>query len=356
MTISDFLSRHPGQDLTSPNEIIPISFQSKELLNNTDICCSAKKPSTPVKRVTRRTAQQEVVPIWPLTGDTRKPEHVPQQPTQRQLQPHKIVVQAEVHAPMEPLEPEVPIDPQKIDEPLDQGNPPPTPEESVEQEADVPEEPLQVPIIIQQPKPMVPEQPLPQVLPMPRPMPLPDAIPKVSDQPIPFQGLINPRPLDIRLPGILPGYDEDDKNQPEVSIRQPDKTMYRKSKKLFDEIQDEMIFRKCLPRQPEINKFLESLKRKVIHDYDIPISIKELHAEYEKSPFFMDIYKYITKGHIPSSIKGHALRKLKTECGDYLVIDDILFRTKIPKDKNLKPSLLLVIPEIYVPTILYQIS
>ena len=142
MTISDFLSRHPDQDLASPNEIIPISFQSQEVLTDTDICCPAKKPSTPVKRVTRRTAQPgEVAPIWPLTGDTRKSELVPQQPTQRQVQPHKIVVQAEVHTPMEPLEPEVPIDPQKIDEPLDQdqGNPPPTPEESVEQEAEVPE-------------------------------------------------------------------------------------------------------------------------------------------------------------------------------------------------------------------------
>ena len=84
MTISDFLSRHPGQDLASPNEIIPISFQSKAILNDTDICCPAKKPSTPAKRVTRRTAQPgEVAPIWPLTSDTRKPEHVPQQPTQR---------------------------------------------------------------------------------------------------------------------------------------------------------------------------------------------------------------------------------------------------------------------------------
>ena len=76
------------------------------------------------------------------------------------------MVQAEVHAPMEPLEPEIPIDPQKIDEPLDQGNNPPTPEESLEQETEVPEEPLQVPIVTQQPKPTVPEQPLPQVLPM----------------------------------------------------------------------------------------------------------------------------------------------------------------------------------------------
>ena len=34
MTISDFLSRYPGHDLASPYEIIPISFQIIELLNN----------------------------------------------------------------------------------------------------------------------------------------------------------------------------------------------------------------------------------------------------------------------------------------------------------------------------------
>ena len=75
--------------------------------------------------------------------------------------------------------------------------------------------------------------------------------------------MIKPRPLDIRLLGTLPAYDNniDDEKQPEVPIRQPDKTMYRKSKKLFDEIQDEMIFKKHLPRQLEINIFLESLKK-----------------------------------------------------------------------------------------------
>ena len=132
---------------------------------------------------------------------------------------------------------------------------------------------------------MVLEQTLPQVLPMSRPMPLPDTLPKVPDQPVPFAGLTNPRPLDIRLLGTLTGYDNDidDAKQPEVTIRQPEKTMYRKSKKLFDGIQDEMIFRKHLPRQLEINKFLQSCKRKVMHDYDIPIPIKELSAECEKS-------------------------------------------------------------------------
>ena len=34
--------------------------------------------------------------------------------------------------------------------------------------------------------------------------------------------------------------------QTDISIRQPDKTMYSKSRKLFDETQDDMLFR----RQP----------------------------------------------------------------------------------------------------------
>ena len=114
-------------------------------MNNTDIFGLAKKPPTSVKRVTRRTAQPEVAPIWPLIGETRKPEHVPQQqPVQRQRQSKNIVVQAEVHAPLEPPEPEVPIEAQKPDEALHQVRHPPTPKDPVEQETEVPE-PLQVP-------------------------------------------------------------------------------------------------------------------------------------------------------------------------------------------------------------------
>ena len=90
-----------------------------------------------------------------------------------------------------------------------------------------------------------------------------------------------------------------------------------------------------LIKNPFTNEFIESLQRKVIHDYD-----KELSAEYEKSIFFKDINKYITKWHSPSQIKGNASRRLKTECEDYLVVDDVLFRIKIPRDKNVEPSLL----------------
>ena len=52
--------------------------------------------------------------------------------------------------------------------------------------------------------------------------------------------------------------------------------------------------------------------------------------------------------------KSDALRRLKTECEDYLIIDGVLFWIKILKDKNTEPSILLAMLETYVPTILYQ--
>ena len=111
---------------------------------------------------------------------------------------------------------------------------------------------------------------------MPRPMPLQETLPTVPDQTVPFQGLVYLRPLDIKILGTVPGYDNniDNAKQPKVMFRQPEKTMYRASRKLLDKIQDEIIFRKHLPRQLEINTFLQSPKRKVIHVYDIPIFIK----------------------------------------------------------------------------------
>ena len=121
------------------------------------------------------------------------------------MQPQKHVVHVEVHVPMESQEPEVPIESQISDKTLDQVSHPPAPKCPVQEETEVPEL-LHLPRVSPQPNPMVLEQPLPQVLPMPRPMPLPDTLPKVPDQPIPFEGLINPKPLNIRLFGTLLGY------------------------------------------------------------------------------------------------------------------------------------------------------
>ena len=54
---------------------------------------------------------------------------------------------------------------------------------------------------------------------MPSPMPLPDPLPRLPDQPVSVQGLVNSRPLDISLLGPVPDYDNDmdDIKQPEVT-------------------------------------------------------------------------------------------------------------------------------------------
>ena len=94
------------------------------------------------------------------------------------------------------------------------------------------------------------------------------------------------------------------------------------------------------------------LTEKVIHDYNVPITIKELRAEYKNSPFFKDIMIYITKGYC--KYVGKAQRWFKMQCEDYVVINGVLFRIKYDRAEKGNLSLVLCVPEKYVPTILYQ--
>ena len=68
----------------------------------------------------------------------------------------------------------------------------------------------------------------------------------------------------------LPSSDDgiDDIRHAEVTITCPDKTTCRKSRKLFEKDQDEMIFSKHQARLQKIEKILEFLKGKVIYYYD----------------------------------------------------------------------------------------
>ena len=53
----------------------------------------------------------------------------------------------------------------------------------------------------------------------------------------------------------------------------------------MDHISDRDIFRKHIPKQAELDKFIKSMKEKVIHEYNIPITVKKLRAEYNNSPY-----------------------------------------------------------------------
>ena len=120
----------------------------------------------------------------------------------------------------------------------------------------------------------------------------------------------------------------------------------------MDHISDRDIFRKHIPKQVELDKFIKSLKEKVIHEYNIPITVKELRAKYNNSPYFKDILTYITKGYC--RYVGKAQRLFKMSCEDYIVMNGILFRIRYDKENGGRPSLALCVPEKYIPTILYQ--
>ncbi len=130
--------------------------------------------------------------------------------------------------------------------------------------------------------------------------------------------------------------------------------MYREPGKLFDKINDSDILRKHIPKQLELDKFLHKLKHRVLYDYEIPFSVKELAAEYPKSPLYRDVYNYIEKGFLPAEIKGKLARQLRADVEDYVIMDGVLFKFKYSKDSKQDPTLRLVIPERLVSHVLYQ--
>ena len=101
-----------------------------------------------------------------------------------------------------------------------------------------------------------------------------------------YGGLLNPKPIEIELRGRLPSYDVDKAIQKyPLSMDIPSiEELNDKKRKLFNKIPEDTIFRKHIPKQVELDKFIDALKEKVIHDYNIPISVKALRAEYKRSP------------------------------------------------------------------------
>ena len=64
------------------------------------------------------------------------------------------------------------------------------------------------------------------------------------------------------------------------------------------------IVQKYLPRQADIDKILDIIKRKVLKGPHLPLTIKEIQAGYLTSLFFKDLYRYLAQNTLPH--KRHA--------------------------------------------------
>ena len=372
MHVADFLSRHPHES-ESPHEIIPIAFLLNEVRQHGSTTPEFKhyeylnifrctdsgydqsitdRLSVITRSMTKGLPKEVVPPMYPLKGDHKRPEHSKQ---------GIIDVTNVPPAPAPPMIAPQEENPEREGRNMDEVDENPVIDEQAPPQ---PRMPVRIPIPNRGAQPPIPNfrqiaKPMGGVEPFPL-VPQPQILhqhagnlpqQQVQQPNFKYESLINPVPIDVQLRGRLPAFDVDQDFDLPTMIPTLEQ-MSKDPKPIFKKGEKFTIFRKHLPKQVELNKVIDMLSEKAIHDYNIPITVKELRAEYKNSPFFKDILTYITKGY--SRYVGQAQRTFKMECDDYIVVNGVLFRLRYDRvDKGI-PSLVLCIPEKYVPMILYQ--
>ena len=105
---------------------------------------------------------------------------------------------------------------------------------------------------------------------MKRPNPLLElsSYPQVMAKQLPkYEGLLKPQPIEIELRGRLPSYDVDkaiDKYPFTMDIPSIEE-LKEKKRKVFHKIPEDTVFRRHIPKQVELDKFIDALKEKVIN-------------------------------------------------------------------------------------------
>ena len=72
-----------------------------------------------------------------------------------------------------------------------------------------------------------------------------------------------------------------------------DKSYIQESSELKDLIDTTKLVQKFMPKQADIDKILDIIKRKVLKSTHLPLTIKEIQAGYLTSLYFKDLYLYL---------------------------------------------------------------
>ena len=129
------------------------------------------------------------------------------------------------------------------------------------------------------------------------------------------------------------------------TIQRQDKSFFQNLKELKNPIDTGNLIHTFLPKQTDIDKILHIIQRKVLKGTHLPVEVKEIQAEYLHSPYFKDIYQYLSQNKIPSS--KLAIKKLEALSEKYVLLHSILFRIYPEKE-----TAVLAIPETCVDKII----
>ena len=114
---------------------------------------------------------------------------------------------------------------------------------------------------------------------------------------------------------------------------------FQEPKELGDLINKGNFIHKYLPKQTDIDRILEIIQRKVLKGTHLPVKIKEIQAGYIHSPYFKDLYLYLSQNKLPSS--KLVTRRIETSAEKYVLLDSLLFQ--ISSDKE---TAVLAVPEL----------
>ena len=65
-----------------------------------------------------------------------------------------------------------------------------------------------------------------------------------------------------------------------------------------------------LLKQADIDKILKIIQRKVLKGTHLPVTVKEIQVGYLISPYFKDLYLYLTQNKLPNT--KTAIKKVET--------------------------------------------
>ena len=127
----------------------------------------------------------------------------------------------------------------------------------------------------------------------------------------------------------------------------PNTSYIQEPQELKDLIDTTKLIQKFLPKQTDIDKILDIIKRKVLKGTHLPLTIKEIQAGYLSSPYFKDLYLFLSQNKLPS--KRSAIKKVETLAESFVLLDSLIFKLVMTPDKE---AAVLAIPEICIDKII----
>ena len=110
---------------------------------------------------------------------------------------------------------------------------------------------------------------------------------------------------------------------------------------LKDLIDTTKLVQKYLPKQMDIDKILDIIKRKVLKGTHLPLTIKEIQAEYLTNSYFKDLYLFLSQNKLPS--KRSAIKKVEMLAESFVLLDSLIFKLVTTPNKE---AAVLAIPKI----------